>query len=159
MKALFPGTFEPPTLGHLDIIQRAAGICDKLYVGIAVSSEKTGRSLFSTEEKMEMLKEITRSFPKVEVVSFSGLVVDFAKKNGVNFLIRGLRTFTDFEYEFRMALANRKISGLETVFLMPDERQAHISSTLIREIAANKTRLKDFIPAAIEERVFQRLSK
>jgi len=158
-RALFPGTFDPPTLGHLDLIKRAMHICDQLYVGIAVNTSKAHKQLFSTEEKMSMLKEICIDFKHVEIVSFSGLVVDFVKKNKIDFILRGLRAYSDFEYEFRMALANRKISDIETVFLMPDERQGHISSTLIRELALYKMRLHDFIPAAIEEKVFSRLSK
>ncbi|HSW86080.1 MAG TPA: pantetheine-phosphate adenylyltransferase [Rhabdochlamydiaceae bacterium] len=158
-KALFPGTFDPPTLGHLDLIKRAEPICDKLYVGIAVNTSKSNKPFFPTEEKISMLKEICKDFSYVEIVSFSGLVVDFAKKHGIDFILRGLRAYSDFEYEFRMALANRKIGNIETVFLMPDERQGHISSTLIRELALYKTRLHDFVPAAIEERVFSRLTK
>ena len=158
-RALFPGTFDPPTLGHLDIIQRALDICDELYIGVATNIGKGREALFSTEEKMQMLQDITRSLPQVKVASFSGLVVTFAKKHNINFLIRGLRAFSDFEFEFRMALANRKISGIETVFLMADERHAHISSTLIRELGHYETRLNDFVPAAIEDKVFKRLLK
>ena len=132
-KALFPGTFDPPTLGHIDIIRRSASICDKLYVGIAVNSFKTD-ALFSIEEKEAMLKKICKPYPHTEVVHFSCLVIEFAKQNQIDYLIRGLRAFSDFEYEFRMALANRHLSGIETVFLMADERVAHISSTLIREL-------------------------
>jgi pantetheine-phosphate adenylyltransferase len=158
-KALFPGTFDPPTLGHLDLIERSASICDKLYVGIAVNSSKIHEQLFSAEERIQMLKEICKKCAHVEVISFSGLVVDFAKKNEIDFILRGLRAYSDFEYELRMAFANRKISGIETVFLMANDCHGHISSTLIRELALYKTRLHDFIPAPIEERVFLRLTK
>lgn len=158
-KALFPGTFDPPTLGHMDVIERAKHVCDKLYIGIAVNAYKVPQQLFSTEEKMQMLEEITKKYAYVEVVSFSGLVVDYAKKTHIDFILRGLRAFSDFEYEFRMALANKKIGGIETVFLMADERFGHISSTLIRELALYKTRLHAFIPEPIEEKIFQRLSR
>lgn len=156
-KALFPGTFDPPTLGHIDIIRRSLSICDQLFIGLAINKAK-GETLFSAEEKLEMLKKITHPFPQVKVVSFSTLVVDFAKEHKIDFLIRGLRAFSDFEYEFRMALANRHLSGIETVFLMADERTAHISSTLIRELGRFKSRLHEFVPPEIEEQVFQRIS-
>jgi pantetheine-phosphate adenylyltransferase len=156
-KALFPGTFDPPTLGHIDIIKRSVSICDKLYVGIAVNSSKTD-ALFSTEEKETMLQKICRPYPHAEVVCFSSLVVEFAKEHQIDYLIRGLRAFSDFEYEFRMALANRLLSGIETVFLMADARVAHISSTLIRELGHYKTRLHAFVPPEIEEQIFAKVS-
>jgi pantetheine-phosphate adenylyltransferase len=156
-KALFPGTFDPPTLGHLDLIRRSASICDKLYVGVAINTSKP-HDLFTVQEKESMLKTICKSYPHVEVVRFSTLAVDFAKQHQIDFLLRGLRAFSDFENEFRMALANRKLSGIETVFLMADERVGHISSTLIRELGHFKCRLHDFVPAEIEEQIFQRLS-
>lgn len=156
-KALFPGTFDPPTLGHLDIIKRSRSVCDKLYVGVAINAAKS-QETFSTEEKIEMLQTICRPYPHVEVVSFSSLVVDFAKANEIHFLIRGLRTFSDYEYEFRMALANRRMGGIETLFLMADESVAHISSSLIRELARYKSRLFDFVPKEIEDQVFNALT-
>jgi pantetheine-phosphate adenylyltransferase len=157
-RALFPGTFDPPTLGHIDIIKRSASICDKLYVGIAVNASKTDM-LFSVQERQAMLKKICAPHPYVEVVHFSSLVVEFAKENQIDYLIRGLRAFSDFEYEFRMALANRHLSDIETVFLMADERVAHISSTLIRELGHYKSRLLAFVPAEIEEQVFSKVTK
>ncbi len=156
--ALFPGTFDPPTLGHADLIRRSQPICNKLYVGIATNSAKPG-DLFTIEERQAMLKTICKPYPHVEVVTFSTLVVDFAKQNKVDFLIRGLRAFSDFEFEARMALANRRLSGIETVFLMADERVGHISSTLIRELGRYKSRLHDFVPAEIEPQVFERVSR
>ncbi len=157
-KALFPGTFDPPTLGHIDIIKRSASMCDKLYVGIASNAYKTD-ALFPVDEKVAMLKQICKAYPHAEIVHFSCLVVEFAKQHQINYLLRGLRAFSDFEYEFRMALANRHLSGIETVFLMADERVAHISSTLIRELGRYKSRLHGFVPAEIEEQVFSKVSK
>ncbi len=157
-KALFPGTFDPPSLGHLDVIKRGVSICDQLYVGVTTNLAKKKSALFSTEEKMHMLKAITHDLPQVHVVSFSSLVIDFAKETLIDFLIRGLRAFSDFEYEFRMALANRRMSGIETLFLMPDERVAHISSSLIREIGRYHTSLLDFVPKEIEQMVLERIS-
>lgn len=154
--ALFPGSFDPPSLGHLDIIKRASTVCDKLYVAVAVNVSRT-KEVFSAKERVELLCEITKEIKGVEVVTFSELVVEFAKKQKVDFLIRGLRAFSDFEYEFRMALANRKIGGLETLFLMADAELAHISSTFIREFAHFKKRLTDFVPQEIEQIVYERL--
>lgn len=158
-QALFSGTFDPPTLGHLDIIKRSCKICDKLFVGIACSGTKERQSDFSVEEKKEMLAAMTKDLGQMEIVSIDGLVVDFAKQHNIHFLLRGLRAFSDFEYEFRMALANRKLSGIETVFLMADEKHSHISSSLIRELTYHKSRLHEFVPSSIEEFVFQRLLK
>ncbi len=155
--ALFPGTFDPPTLGHIDIIERSKTICNKLYVGIAVNSSKPS-DLFTVDERIQMLAQVCKSYPHVEVVTFSTLVIEFAQKNKVDFLIRGLRAFSDFEYEARMALANRKLSKIETVFLMADEKVGHISSTLIRELSKFKYRLHDFVPSEIEDQVFQKIS-
>ncbi len=106
-----------------------------------------------------MLKQICKPYPHAEIVHFSCLVVEFAKQHEINYLLRGLRAFSDFEYEFRMALANRHLSGIETVFLMADERVAHISSTLIRELGRYKSRLHGFVPAEIEQQVFSKVSK
>ena len=157
-KALFPGAFDPPTLGHIDIIKRSACICDKLYVGIAVNAHKSN-ALFTVQEKEEMLKKICKPYPHTEIVHFSSLVVEFAKLHKIDYLIRGLRAFSDFEYEFRMALANRHLSGIETVFLMADEKVAHISSTLIRELGRYKSRLQEFVPIEIEAEVFSKVSE
>ena len=159
-KALFPGTFDPPSLGHLDVIKRGVSICDKLYVGVTTNLAKKKSALFSTDEKVHMLKLITQDLPQVEVVSFSSLVIEFAKEQDIHFLIRGLRAFSDFEYEFRMALANRRMSGMEmeTVFLMPDERVAHISSSLIREIGRYHSSLLDFVPKEIEPIILSRIT-
>ncbi len=155
-KGLFPGSFDPPSQGHLDIIKRASHICDKLYVAIAKNPAKH-TSLFSVEEKKEMLQDLTKQMRNIEIVSFSGLIVEFAKKIEADFLIRGLRAFSDFEYEFRIALANRKLSGIETVFLMADERLTHLNSTLIREIAALGGSLKDFVPPGIEKKIKEKM--
>ena len=156
--ALFPGTFDPPTLGHLDLIKRSRSVCDKLFIGIAINSAKSD-NLFSVEERKSMLETICKPYPHAEVVTFSTLAVEFAKQNKVDFLVRGLRAFSDFEYEFRMALTNRHLSGIETVFLMADEAVSHISSTLIRELGRYQARLHDFVPPEIEEQIFKRVSQ
>ena len=152
----FPGTFDPPTLGHLDIIKRSRSICDKLYVGIGINITKN--ALFTIEERKAMLTKVCAAYPHVEVVTFAGLSVEFAKQNKVDFLLRGLRPFSDFEYESSMAFTNRNLSGLETIFLLASEGIDHISSTLIREQSKFKRRLHDFVPPEIEDEVFKKLS-
>ena len=155
-RALYAGSFDPPTLGHLDLIQRASKLCDTLYIGIGKNYEKTSK--FSVEEKDAMLCLITQEIPQVQVRVFSGLAVDFAKECGADFLIRGVRNLTDFEYETQMAFTNRIIGGIDTVFLIANENYANISSSLIKEIALLGRRLHDFIPSLIEETVFTRYS-
>ncbi|MBS0624725.1 MAG: pantetheine-phosphate adenylyltransferase [Verrucomicrobia bacterium] len=145
---LFPGSFDPPSFGHLDIIQRAAGLCDQLLVALA--DHPTKHPLFSLHERLDMLHQLTRKFPNVEVGQFHGLAVDFARERNVSFLIRGLRSYADFEYEYQMAVANRRLSGIETLFLMSGEEHARISSSLIREIGAYGGSLLQFVPHEIE---------
>lgn len=154
--AIFPGSFDPPSLGHLDIIKRASEICDKLYVAIAINTTRY-KELFTHEERVSLLKKITKELPNVEVISFSGLIVEFVKENKIAYIVRGLRAFSDFEYEFRMALANRKIGNVETLFLMADAELAYISATLIRELTFFGKRLHDFVPEEIEPFIFERL--
>ena len=155
---IFPGSFDPPSRGHLDIIERTALFCDKLIIAIAVKPDKKSQSLFSVEEKEEMLRLITKKVPHIEIANFHGLVVDFAREKKAHFLVRGLRAFSDFEYEFQMALANRRLSGIETLFLMADERLSQISSSLIREIAYFKGPLHDFVPVEIEPLIRKKMS-
>lgn len=156
--ALFAGSFDPPSLGHLDIIQRASQLYTKLYVGVAINKNKA-KGLLSAFEKVELLKKITDSLPNVEVVSFEGLVVDFAKKNNVSVLIRGLRPFQNFEHEYSMARANKNMSGIETVFLLANEESAYISSSLIREIAGFGKRLHGLVPVQIETEIYLKVNQ
>lgn len=153
MKGLFPGTFDPPTIGHKEIILRGAACCDELYVGIAENGGKHP-SLFTVNERRSMLEKI---LPKIKVVTFSGLVVDFAKKENFDLLIRGIRNSSDFEYEAQMAFANRKMTGIETLFLLAEGDSSLISSTLIREIGSKGRRLHGFVPEEIEAEVFHKL--
>ncbi len=155
-KALFPGTFDPPTLGHLDIINRAANLCNKLYIGIANNLNKPDK-LFTLAEKQAMLNLCIKNISNVEVVTFSGLVVECAKAHDVDCIIRGLRSFSDFEYELQMALANHKMTGIETIFLPAAETFSHISSTLIREIASYGGPLQAFVSAEIEQKIQEKL--
>ena len=129
-----PGSFDPVTSGHLDIIQRAAKRCDKLIVAIGVNDKKVPS--FSTEERREMLEKVTNDIDNVEVDVFSGLLVDYAKKTGAAAIVKGLRAVSDFEYELMLALMNRKLNpNFETVFLMPSGRYIYLHSTMVREIA------------------------
>lgn len=145
--ALFAGFFDPPTLGHLDVIERACSLCERLYVAVAQDSLK--KPLFSLEERMDLLKQITRGLPHVEVVSFSGLVVQLAHSLKVKFLIRGLRPFSNLEQEFRMALANRQLGEVETLFLVASPHLEHISSSLVKEVGMCGADLSLFLPSAI----------
>lgn len=143
--AIYPGTFDPVTFGHLDLIQRATEIFDNVIVAVARNGYK--HPLFTLEERFDMLQEATRGMSHLTVVSFEGLVVDFARKQGVKVLIRGLRMFSDFEYEFQMALTNRRLaSDIETVFLMPSENYSFLSSTLIKETATLGADISSFVP-------------
>lgn len=144
--ALFPGVFDPLTLGHLDIIKRAPLVCEKLIVATAQNLAKA--SIFTIEERLAMLKAATQDCPYVEIATFSGLAVEFAKEKGVQFLLRGLRSLSDFEQELQMASVNRNMSGLETVFFVA--HHSHISSSLIREIAHFGGPLHDLVPPEIE---------
>ncbi len=150
--SLFPGTFDPPTNGHLDLIVRAAQLSDKLIVAVA----EQHKGLFTSEERVELLKQIVPTIPHLEIVHFQGLVSDFARECNASSFIRGLRTTADFDYEHQMAFANRRLCGLETLFLTADPTYAQISSTLIREIAVFKDSLKDFVPEKIESAILKR---
>lgn len=154
---LIAGTFDPPTLGHVDIIERAAELCHILYVGVATNSAKTNPS-FTIFERLAMLTEILHGLPNVKIVEIQGLVIECAKLHKVDFLLRGLRSTADFESEMQMACANKKLCGIETVFLLANPQHAHISSSLINEIALGRYRLHDFVPEVIEDAVYTRLT-
>lgn len=143
--ALFAGTFDPPTFGHLDLIERSIPLCDHLIV--AVSKHPTKTPIFTLDERVHMLKIITKGHPTIEIAQFQGLTLEFAKEKKANFLIRGLRGFIDFEYELQMSIVNQTLGKLETVFLMA---HTQISSSLVREVASNGGSLKDFVPKEIE---------
>lgn len=156
VKALFPGTFDPPTYGHLDVIQRAAHLFDHVEVAIGTNLSKESGQLFSIEEKIAFLKILVEDLPHVTVSSFKGLAVDYAKKQKADCIVRGIRP-GDLSIELQMALTNRQISGLETVFLIADQKYLHISSTLLRELAFNNADLEEFIPKKILKQVYKRV--
>ena len=156
--AIYPGSFDPVTLGHWDLIQRTAKLVDRLVVAVLHNPAKT--PAFTVEERVAMLKELTAPLPNVEITTFLGLLVDFAKAQNAQFIVRGVRAFSDFEYEFQMALMNRKLAPeLETVFLMPKEKYAAVSSRLVREIGTMGGNLSELVPEALRERVAQRLAQ
>ncbi|MFH0764576.1 MAG: pantetheine-phosphate adenylyltransferase [Candidatus Omnitrophota bacterium] len=154
--AIYPGTFDPVTYGHIDLIKRASKIFDKVIV--AVAHNKSKGALFSVEERVAMLRDAVRGITNIIIDDFDGLVVEYAKKRGSNVMVRGLRMISDFEYEFQMALTNRKLAGdIETIFMMPHEDYSYVSSKLIKEAAALGADVSKFIPrkavAALKEKV------
>ena len=155
-KAIYPGSFDPLTYGHIDIIRRARKIFDTVVVAVAHNSRK--KPLFSLEERVQMLKEVTSGIDGVIIDDFDGLVVDYARKNNIGVIIRGIRMLSDFEYEFQMALTNRKLSqDVETIFLMPSEQYSYFSSRLIKETAELGAELSAFVPPEIQSRLKEKL--
>lgn len=154
--ALYPGSFDPLTLGHLDLIERGSRIFPRLVVAVLRNPDK--QALFSVAERVEMLREATTRLPGVEVAEFEGLLVDFAERVGAGALLRGIRAISDYEYEFQMAWMNRRMApGLETVFMMPGEDYAYLSSRLVKEVASGGRPLAGLVPPAIEARLIERL--
>ncbi len=157
-KAIYPGTFDPVTYGHIDLIRRAAEIFSEVIVAVADNPRK--KPIFTQKERVELLKKAVKDIPGVTIGHFKGLVVDYAREQKAKVLIRGLRMISDFEYEFQMALTNRKLAGdIETIFLMPHESYSYISSHLLKETASLGADLADFLPGFVEKALKQKLSK
>jgi pantetheine-phosphate adenylyltransferase len=155
--AVYPGSFDPITLGHMDIVERSKGLFSKVIVAVLRNPQK--KALFSLEERLEMTKEVCRIFPEVEVRSFDGLLVDFAEQTGARGIIRGLRAPTDFEYELQMALMNRRLNErIETLFMVPRETHTFVSSSLVKEIASLGGSVQGLVPSLIEERLREKLA-
>lgn len=156
-RALYPGTFDPITNGHIDITERAAKLFDSVVIAIASSEKKS--PLFSLHERIELARSSLSHLKNVEVMGFNILLTQFAQQQDANIIIRGIRTVTDFEYEFQLAYMNRKISGtIETVFLTPSENLTYISSSLIREIASLDGDITPFVPKEVAQALSQRFS-
>jgi pantetheine-phosphate adenylyltransferase len=156
--AVYPGTFDPVTNGHLDLVERGAKLFDRLLVAVAVNPAKA--PLFEARERVEMIRGEVSRFRNVEVDSFVGLVVDYAKRKRCEVILRGLRTISDFEYEYQMALTNRTFSReVETVFVMPNEKFSFISSRLIKEAVAMGGDVSSFLPPAVERGLRERLRR
>lgn len=154
--AIYPGSFDPLTYGHLDVIKRATRVFDKVIVAVAKNLRKT--PLFDAQERLAMLKEATKGVQGIEIEVFDGLVIDFARKHKANVLIRGLRMVSDFEYEFQMALTNRRLAeDIETVFLMPSEGYSFLSSALIKEAASLGADVSTFVPGFVVKALNKKL--
>ena len=153
---IYPGSFDPVTLGHWDLIQRAETLVDHLVVGVLHNPVK--HPTFSVAERVDFLREMLDGRPNVEIASFDGLLVDFVRSCHARFIIRGVRAFSDFEYEFQMALTNRKLAPeLETVFLMPKEENSVISSRIVREVGSMGGDITGLVPERLRERIAARL--
>src|SRR5208282_6360983 len=154
--AIYPGSFDPITNGHLDLIERGSQLFNRLMVAVLTNLEKD--PLFSVAERVEMLREATHTIPNVSVDTFSGLLVDYARQKQAQVILRGIRAFTDYEYELQMALMNRKLApDLETVFLVPAESYTYLSSRLVREIFQNGGSVKGLVPPLVEDRLHQKV--
>jgi pantetheine-phosphate adenylyltransferase len=155
--AIYPGTFDPPTLGHLDLIQRGGKIVDHLIVGIGINSTK--KPLFNTEERIDLLKNITSHLDNVEIQSFSGLLMEYASSQGATIIIRGLRAISDFEFELQLAMINRRLNKtIDTIFLMPDERYSYLNSTIVKEVARLKGDISSFVSPVVAEKLIAKFN-
>ncbi len=154
--AIYPGSFDPLTNGHVDIISRGAKLFDRIVVAILLNAEKT--PLFSTAERVEIARAVFRNQPNVEVDTFDGLLVDYVENRGAQVIVRGLRAVSDFEFEFQMALMNQRLnSRIETVFMMPAEQYTYISSRLIKEVFSLGGRVSGLVPDLVEQRLRQKV--
>jgi len=155
---VYPGSFDPVTNGHLDIIERASKICDKLIVAVLVNRNKS--PVFSLEERVAFLKEVLNGKPNIEIAAFSGLLVDFMKKNGATTIIKGLRAVSDFEYEFQMALLNKHIdNNIETLFMMTGINYSYLSSSAVRELASHGGNIKGLVPDIIIDKIYKKFEE
>ena len=156
LRAIYPGSFDPVTFGHIDIIERAARISDELIVGVLQNKAKT--PLFSVEERVIMLREVTKHLKNVRIVPFEGLLIEFAKKMDAKVIVRGLRAITDFEYELQMSQTNRKLnSDVETLFLTTSLDYSYLSSTTVKEVASFNGDITQFVPEYVAEKVTEKI--
>ncbi len=155
--ALVPGSFDPPTKGHLDVIERCAGLFDRVVVSVVINPDKS--SLFSTEERLEMLGECVAEWDNVEAAAFSGLLVDFASEMGANVIVKGLRAVTDFEYEIQMAQMNRTLSGIVTLFVATKAEYGYLSSSLVKQVASLGGVVDTLVPAPVAVAIKERLGR
>ena len=156
--AIYPGSFDPVTNGHLDIIERTSKIFDKVIVAILVNSNKT--PTFSIEEKIDMLKKSTAHIPNVEIEFFDGLLVNFVRKKNAHVIVKGLRAISDFEYEFQMAMLNKSVApDIETLFMMTSNKYSYLSSSIVKELGKLGASLDDLVPEVIMENVIEKLRK
>ena len=159
MNAIYPGSFDPITYGHLDIISRASKLYDKLYIGIS-KDEPVKEKLFSITKRLELTRVAVKDFDNIEVLSFEGLLVDFCNELDCKVIIRGLRALSDYEYEFKMALMNRALNdNIVTLFMMPHEKYTHISSSLIREVSSLGGDISNYVPNFVSEALKETFEK
>jgi len=157
-RAIYPGSFNPVTYGHIDIIERASRQVDELIVGVLINKTKT--PLFSVEECVKMLEEVTNHLENVKIVAFEGLLIDFAKQMKANLIIRGLRGSTDFDYELQMAQTNRVLNpDIETIFLLTDLKYSYLSSTTVKEVASFDGDISQFVPDVIEKKILEKIKE
>ena len=157
IRAIFPGSFDPITNGHLDVINRGRVLFDELIVAVGTSPIKN--ALFSPEERFEMIKHILADTPRVKVETFDGLMVDFARQKKADVILRGIRSLTDFHYEFRLAMTNRAVAGIETIFVMASAEYGFTSSTLIREVASLGGDVSNLIPKLVNDKLKERFTR
>lgn len=158
LRAIYPGSFDPVTYGHLDIIERAASISDELIVGVLQNKAKT--PLFSVEERVTILFEVTKNLKNVKIVPFEGLLIDFAKQMDAKVIVRGLRAITDFEYELQMSQTNRKLNAdVETLFLTTSLEYSYLSSTTVKEVASFGGDITQFVPEFVAEKVTEKIKE
>jgi len=156
--AVYPGSFDPVTKGHIDVIERSLKLFDRIVVAVGDNPGK--KPLFSTKERLEMLKESTKHLKSLEIDSFSGLLLDYVKSKKANVIVRGLRAVSDFEFEFQRALMNRVVNeDIETVFIMTKEHYVYLNSSIVKEIAMFGGNLDDFVPKFVEEKLREKFSK
>lgn len=157
LTALYPGSFDPVTLGHEDVARRTLRVADRVLVAVAESSAETKSPAFSVADRLHMLKEVFKSEDRIECVSFQGLLVDFARERGADVVVRGLRAFSDFEYEYQMAQMNRELHpDLEFIYLMPDTKLSFLSASLVREVARLGGDVSSFVSAPVQHRLATR---
>ena len=158
LRAIYPGSFDPVTLGHLDIIKRSASMVDELIVGVLNNKAKS--PLFSVEERVKMLEEVTKDISNIKVVPFEGLLVDFARQMDAKMVVRGLRAITDFEYELQMAQTNHKLApSVETIFLTTSLEYSYLSSTIVKEVATFGGDISQFVPEVVMNRIKEKMSQ
>ena len=156
-KAVYPGSFDPITKGHMDVISRGSGVFDQVIVAVARNPHK--RALFTIDERMDMIRHETRNLKNVKVDTFEGMLIDYVKKQGTNIILRGIRTVSDFEYEFQMALTNRTLDKeMETVFIVTSEEYSFMNSTLIKEIAALGGDTRAFVSGEVGRKLKEKLA-
>ena len=157
IKGIYPGSFDPVTYGHIDIVKRASKIVDELIIGVLMNKAKM--PLFSVEERVKMLEEVTSDIPNIRVIPFDGLLVDFARKQGAGVVFRGLRAITDFDYELQMAQTNHKLEPeVETIFLTTSLEYSYLSSTTVKEVAAFGGDISQFVPEVVINRIKEKIS-